>query len=224
MPVNPLMQYDKGIYKMVHDLYSETVYAPPEECFKVQAKRHKGKVVLPMIAIWRLADFNLNLEMYNDLLTRQGILGRTRGEAEFPNQRVAAHMLPVTLQYQIDVYATRRDVCDGIVSELLIEFKERPHFKAYIQDMGDKSVKVEYDFLIDESVVDNTSITDFEEAGRIYRLTLTGNVPSAVIYRIDTFDKIDKVEVDVNVVKSFIDIDDETIIDFDDEDNTETNN
>ena len=211
MPVNPLMQYDKAIYKMIHDLYDEVVFDAPEHVFQTQAKRHKGKVVLPMIGVWRLGDFNINFEMYNDLFTRQGIIGLTRGSAEFPNQRVAAHGLPVTLQYQIDVYATRRDVCDGIVSELLIEFKERPHFKAYIQDMGDESVKVEYDFLIDESVVDNTSITDFEEAGRIYRLTLTGNVPSAVIYRIDTFNKIDKVEVDIEDVDTSVILDD-TII------------
>lgn len=212
MPVNPLMQYDKGIYHMIHDLYDETVFSAPETCFQVQAKRHKGKIVLPMISVWRLGDFNINFEMYNVPFTRQGILGATRGNAEFPNQRVAAHGLPVTLQYQIDVYATRRDVCDGIISELLIEFKERPYFYAYIQDMGDKSVKVEYDFLIDESVVDNTSITDFEEAGRIYRLTLTGNVPSAVIYRIDTFNKIDKIEKTIEVVNRDVDLDDETII------------
>ena len=197
MPVNPLMQYDKGIYRKVHDLWPETVFDAPEHCFQTQAKRHKGKVVLPMISIWRLGDFEINLDMYNDMMVRQGAIGRTVGKAEFPNQRIAAHGLPVNLQYQIDVYATRRDVCDGIVAELLIEFKERPYFTAHIQDSGDLNVDVEFDLLIDDNVVDNTSITDFEELGRLYRLTITGIVPSAVIFRIDTFNDIHKVPFDV---------------------------
>ena len=192
-PVNPLFQYDKAIFKMLKKLYDEVYYVDTyENAFKLNAKAHQGKVVLPMISVYRLGDYSIAMEAYNDWAVRQGFHSNVMGRAEFPNQRVAAHTLPVTLQYQIDVWATRRDVVDGLTAELLMEFKEHPHFSANIQDLGLQAPKVEFDFLIDENVTDNSGITEFEDTGRYYRLTLTGTVPMAAIFRIDIFNRIEK--------------------------------
>lgn len=198
-PVNPLFTYDKALYKKIKSLYDETYYIDTyENAFEVNAKAHEGKVLLPMISIYRLGDYSIAMDMYNDVAVRDGVTWyETKGKAEFPDQRVAMHILPVTLQYQIDVWATRRDVVDGLTAELLMEFKERPHFSTKIQDMGKKAIPIEFDFLIDENVTDNSSITEFDEEGRFYRLTLTGNVPSAFISRVDTFPRIEKVEINI---------------------------
>ena len=195
-PTNPLFPYDKAIFKMLKNLFSETYFVDTaESAFKINAKAHAGKIVLPMITVYRLGDYNIATEAYNDWSVRSGHIRTVKGKAEFEDLRVAMHTLPVSLTYQIDVYATRRDVVDGITAELLMEFKEHPHFEAKLQDIGLEQQKVEFDFLIDDNVVDNSSITEFEDTGRFYRLTLNGLVPMAAIFRVDIFNRLEKEEI-----------------------------
>lgn len=197
---NAMYPYDVGIFQMLKGLIDECFFVDTyENAFQVNAKAHEGKIILPMISVYRLGDFNIATDMLNDQATRLGYSRMTQGRAEFSNQMVRVHSLPVTLQYQIDVWATRRDVCDGIAAELMIEFREHPHFTVNIPDLGDEKHPIEFDFQIDDNVADNTSITDFGDSGRFYRLTLTGNVPSALITRVDTFHRIDYVEIETKV-------------------------
>ena len=118
---SPLYQYDRAVFDLIHSLYDEVYFCSPEEVMSRNAKKHSGKVLLPFIAVWRLPDFSLNLDMANDSFLRRGYrVTSSDGRIEHPNQRVTMHGLPVTLSYNIDVYATKRDVCDGITSELLM--------------------------------------------------------------------------------------------------------
>ena len=202
MPTNPLFPYDKAIFKMLKQLFDEVYYVDTyENALQVNAKAHEGKILMPFISLYRLGDYSIALEAYNDWAVRSGYRNTVQGKAEFEDKRIAMHTLPVTLQYQIDVWATRRDVVDGITAELLMEFKEHPHFKAKIQDMGQEQTLTEFDFLIDDSVVDNSGITEFEDTGRFYRLTLTGTVPMAAIFRVDVFSRIDKQIVEISDIK-----------------------
>ena len=200
-PYNPLLPFDKAIYKMIKNLYDETFYIDTQEnAFTESARVHQGKVVLPMITVYRMGDYNVATDVINDWMVRQGYRNTVRGNDEFPDRRIAMHVVPVSLQYQIDVYATRRDVADGLTAELLMEFKEHPHFKAKIQDMGGGTTPIDFNFDIDDSVVDNSGITEFEDTGRFYRFTLTGNVPSAALTRVDIFDRIDRQTIELSDV------------------------
>lgn len=193
---NGLFDYDLAMYKRLRMLWDETLFASPEEHFVVNAKRHKGKIVLPFIGVWRLPDFNIDREMLNDPGLRGGYTAaKTRShDVEFPMQRVAMHSLPVTIQYQIDVYAIKRDVCDGITAELMMEFMERPWLSVEQTDMGGRPC--EYHLILDDSVTDNSDISSFDETNRFYRLTLTVTVDPAQLLRIDNFKDIDKVSID----------------------------
>lgn len=195
-PANPLFAFDKAVYKKLKQLYDEVYPVDTyESFFQVNAKAHQGKIILPAISIYRLGDYSVATEMLNDWAVRSGYRNTVQGKAEFTDRRIAMHILPVTLTYQIDVWATRRDVADGITAELLLEFKERPWVKAKIQDMGRDSEPIEFDFQIDDNVTDNSSITEFDDTGRFYRLTLNGIMPSAMISRVDIFKRIDKEEI-----------------------------
>lgn len=201
-PTNPLFPYDSAVYKKLKNLYPEVFYIDTyENALQVNAKAHEGKIVMPFISLYRLGDYSIAMEAYNDVAVRNGYRRMVQGKAEFENKRIAMHTLPVTLQYQIDVWATRRDVVDGITAELLMEFKEFPHFKAKLQDMGLDQQYTEFDFLIDESVVDNSGITEFEDTGRFYRFTLTGTVPMAAIFRVDIFKRVEKQIVEISDIK-----------------------
>lgn len=195
-----LFQYDVAMYNRLHALYDEIFFASPEECFMVNAKNNGGRVVMPFISVWRLPDITFNPEMFNDSLLRTGFISRsTKGDIEFPDRKVAMHGLPVTLSYQIDVYATKRDVCDGLTAELFLEFKTKPFLAVQVMDMGEKLV--EFNMEVDDSISDNTDISGFDDTNRFYRLTITVNLPEALIYRIDEFPKVEKVLVDMKDMK-----------------------
>ena len=193
---SPLFPYDLSVYKLLHNLYDEVCYGSPEEIFSINAKRHRGKVVMPFIGVYRMPDFSVNSEYLNEPMLREGIVSRvTRTPGvEFSGQKVAFHALPVTLQYQIDIYATKRDVCDGLTSELVMYLKEHPYIDVQILDAGKRVIQFNFD--LDESVMDNTDISGFDEMGRFYRLTLTATITSALLLRLDEFPKIEKIYID----------------------------
>ena len=192
---SPLFQYDKAVYDLIHSLFDRVYYGSPDEIFSINAKRNGGKVLLPFISVYRLPDFSL--DMANDSFLRTGWISnstKTKG-IEFPNQKVALHGLPVTLEYQIEVYATKRDVCDGLIAELLLYLRSHPYVDVQIMDMGDKLLQFNFD--LQDSVVDNTDITGFDESGRMYRMTITAEITEAVIFLVtDIGAEIDTVEVE----------------------------
>ena len=199
--MSSLLNYDRGVFQKMKALFDECFYASPEEVMKVNAKAHKGKIMMPFIGVWRLPDFSVNRDMYNDSYVRHGPTKRTLGEKadiEFPNQKVQMHGIPVSLQYQVDVYATKRDVCDGLMAEIVLEMYENPWVNIVQKDMGDFIQQFNLD--IDDNISDNTSISEFGDTNRFYRLTATLNMSEAVIYRISDITKeIEKVEFSIDL-------------------------
>lgn len=203
--MSSLLAYDKAVFDKVKVLYDETIFAAPEDHFSVNAKRHKGKVLMPFIGLWRLPDFTVNRELYNDSYVRRGPVRPTIGNRpnlEYPNQRVNMQGIPVSLQYQLDVYAIKRDHCDGLAAELTLEFFQNPWVNVHQPDMGDFIQQFNLD--LEDSIVDNTSISEFDETNRFYRLTLTLNMPSAVIYKISDMTTIDRVEIDFDLENGLV--------------------
>jgi hypothetical protein len=195
--MSSLLAYDKGVYEKIKALYPEVFFAAPEEHFAINARYHNGKVLMPFIGLWRMPDFNVNRELYNDSYVRRGPIRPTVGTSknlEYPNQRVNMQGIPVSLQYQLDIYAVKRDHCDGLAAELTLEFFQNPWVNVIQKDMGDEFVQ-QFNLDMEDSIVDNTSISEFDETNRFYRLTITLNMPSAVIYKISDMTSIEKVEI-----------------------------
>lgn len=195
---SPLFPYDKAVYDLIRALFPKAYYGSPDEIFSINAKKNKGKVVVPFIGVYRLPDFSINTEMFNDSFLRKGWPAKTpeNKDIEFPGQRVQMRGLPVTLEYQLDIYATKRDVCDGVTSELMMYLKAHPYIVIEVPDTGGRLQ--EFSFDLQESVSDNTDITGFSESNRIYRLTLTADITEAVIYRITNLKKqINEVSLDL---------------------------
>lgn len=191
--------YDLAMYDRIHSLYDETYYASPDEQFIVNAREHQGQILMPFIGIYRLPDFSISRDVYNDSQVRRGWTNFKADNiegVEFSGKPVKVHSLPVTLQYQIDVYATKRDVCDGMVAELLMEFFERPYLRVNFMDIGNKIQ--EFQVNVDDSVTDNTDISGFNETNRFYRLSFTLEVDHAYIYRVDEGRKVEKIIIHVD--------------------------
>ena len=196
---SPLYQYDLALFDRIHSLYDEVFFADVDEQFITNAREHQGKVVMPFIGISRLPDFSINYDFYNDSQVRRGwtnLGAKDQDGVEFAGKKVMIHSLPVMLQYQVDVYATKRDVCDGLISELIMEFHERPYLRVQFMDLGD--VIQEFQIAVEDGVTDNTDVSGFSETNRFYRKSITINIDHAYIYRVDKALEIEKITIDVN--------------------------
>lgn len=185
-------------------VYDEVFFSSPDEAFKTNASSHDGKVLLPFISCWRLPEFSINRTTYNDMRVRKGHEIRT---PNISSRNVRG--VPVTLTYQIDIYSNKRLTCDGIAAELLLQLLENPFLNADIPDIGIQ----QFELVISDNVGDNTSISEFEDTGRIYRLTIEAILNDAIIYRIDKYDTklVEKILVDIgdlntgNILETYID-------------------
>jgi hypothetical protein len=199
-----LLDYDRSLFERVRSIYDEVIFASPDEAFKINASQHGGQVLMPFVSVWRMPEFAINRAQYNDVRVRYGESLRLADS----NIR-KARGVPVTLTYQIDVYSNKRITCDGIASELLLNFLESPFVNVRFNFFG-VTFEQQFEMVTSDNVSDNTNISDFEDTGRIYRLTIEVLLSEAIIYRVDGFDSklVEKVLVDIK------DIDTESIFDY----------
>ncbi len=193
-----LLFYDKAVFSKIQGVYPEVIFGSPDEAFKINAGQHDGRVLMPFISVWRLPEFSINRTSYNDTRVRMGSPVRMGIQADSPVRN--ARGVPVMLTYQIDVYSNKRAICDGIAAELLLNLLETPYVDVRIEGIPDGMTQ-QFEMTISDNVSDNSSISEFEDTGRIYRLTIEGILNDAIIYRIDKFDSklVEKVLVDITI-------------------------
>jgi hypothetical protein len=191
-----LIYYDKALYNKICGVYEEVIFSSPEEAFKTNAGQHDGRVLMPFISCWRLPEFSINRTTYNDVRVRKGSGIRLGEAANSPSRNIKG--VPVTLTYQIDIYSNKRVTCDGIAAELLLLMLESPYIDVVIPEIN---LTQQFELVISDNVNDNTSISEFEDTGRIYRLTIEAILNDAIIYRINKYDSklVEKVLVDISV-------------------------
>ena len=86
--------------------------------------------------------------------------------------------------------------CQGIISELLMEFSERPYLRVQFMDIGDHVQ--EFQLALEDGVSDNTDVSGFAETNRFYRKSITINIDHAYIYRVDKALEVDKIIIDIH--------------------------
>jgi hypothetical protein len=194
-----LLLYDKAIFKKLVGVYDEVIFGSPDEAFRINASKNDGRVLMPFISVWRLNDFSINRVVYNDKRVRDGARIRMGNDLNSPIR--FSRGIPVMLTYQIDVYSNKRITCDGIASELVLALSENPYVDVIVEGVDGRSFTQQFGIVISDSIVDNTSISDFEDTNRIYRLTVEVVINEAIIYRIDKYNSklVEKVLVDIGM-------------------------
>ena len=86
--------------------------------------------------------------------------------------------------------------CQGLISELLMEFSERPYLRVQFMDIGDHVQ--EFQLALEDGVSDNTDVSGFAETNRFYRKSITINIDHAYIYRVDKAFEVDRVVIDIH--------------------------
>ena len=146
----------------------------PDLAVQYLAEFDKDKVQLPAIIISR------NSVRINDTRNHYATLKGETARIEEDATVVKAKIVPITINWSINVYAVDRYTCDEIVRELVFYFLTSPKF--YITVPYDLDIKQEFDVFLDNEIADNSDLVNFPNTGEYFRETLTIYTDNAHFY------------------------------------------
>lgn len=164
-----LSVYDKAMKAKLLEVFDNVISAPPEEAFTRSNKN--GKVPLPMISFFRMSnqlesDINHSELFYGNPIKNDG------------DKVLLMEGLPITIVYQIDVWAQLRAYADGIFRELIYYLFRDPNLYVKIPEFN-------HDLIFALQYQDMDQPTDYEsftDKFQIHRYTLNFEVPRARLF------------------------------------------
>lgn len=178
-----VLEYDKALKSKIQNVFDNVVLAEPDMAFKRSAElpENEGKVKLPLLSLYR-ENYTILLESVNQRAFRRG------KKVAYPNEDSDDYStvqmmesLPVRIDYQLDLWADRRDTVDNLAAEVLFWLLGNPKIEIPVPET-DRTMEFSFWF---EDMQDNSDIMSFEEKGRLYRITIPLYFDEARILRTD---------------------------------------
>ena len=138
---------------------------------------------LPAISLYR-DKFTLTTQVRNMAAYRTG-----RTEASDDNVVYRTQSLPITISYQIDVWTRKREQNDEFVRDLIWFFTLYPEHKLTLRYAGFVR-DVKFNTFLDEDIVNNSQINDFEDKGQLYRSTFGLTVDEAQLFKVSSVNQV----------------------------------
>lgn len=188
--------YDSAVVEKMKEVFSNTLYAPTDEAFKRCAELNSGKVMIPMISIYRPSAFEIDNRNYNKPEFFKGrrmeLLEPELGEGETyldvdPEKIRNIRSLSVMLRYQMDVWGDRMNVVNEITKELIFFLLEFPNIEVKEPISG---MDMKFSVQLEEGITDNTDIMGFQDRGKVYRNTIEFFVREARLFSYLDFGKL----------------------------------
>lgn len=175
--------YDKAIVDRIRTIINDPeVNIITNEKMFTKSKDSNDDPTMPAVSLYRsgysLSTLNRNIVMYRK--------GRFSKDSE-TSKLYFTQALPITINYQVDVWTRTREQNDEFVRELLWYFTLFPEhriqleYEQYKKDIG-------FHVFLGEQIVDNSEINEFENRGQYYRSTFEIVVDEAQIFMVKTTD------------------------------------
>lgn len=141
--------YDRAIKNKIQNVFNNIVISEPDLAFKRAAERdgEEGKVKFPLLSLYR-EDESLSQENFNWKRLRKGENEQYLGDKEAIQ---ALKVLPIRLDYQLDVYAEKKIVADKLLEELLFYLSE--DFSVKVVPPETKLILIDNKFYINNYVI-----------------------------------------------------------------------
>ena len=170
--------YDDAIIDKFREIFNDETISilPVENAIRFSAQLRKDDVTFPMISTTRLgyslrnSDVNFNAKMIGGFVGRNGL-----------NDNIFEQVLPIRIEYQLDVFTVDRESCDEIVRELVFFLHQHPTLKAHFEYGLD--VDHNFNLFLNDDIVDNSDTVDHYDKGVLFRNTLTFYTDDAVLVR-----------------------------------------
>lgn len=174
--------YDVAVTNKVKGVFKNSLFGSPDEIFKVVASRPEngGRVLMPFIGIWRNPDMTINRNLFSDPGLMHGRRFNIGENIEEPIKYMKS--IPMQVNYMFDVYAIDRYMCDILLTKLLFNLMRYPIINIVVPESGES---LDFTLLVQDNVTDNSSIGDFQDSGRYYRMTCEATIDNVLVYDVD---------------------------------------
>lgn len=170
--------YDTALVNKLQDVAGDSRIriVPPENATAFLAQIDKDNVSYPAILLKRTT-----VQIVEEARNQYAMLkGQTAKYNADDNTVTKARVIPVRINWDIDVYAADRNTCDEIVRELVWFFTVYPRFTVKIPYGLD--IEQNFDIMLDPEIVDNTDLLGFDSTGELFRETLSVHTENAHFY------------------------------------------
>ncbi|WP_304393362.1 hypothetical protein [uncultured Clostridium sp.] len=162
------------------DVNSNVVMAGPDQAFQVLGQMDNDKIVMPFISVQRLNwQLNLDRQMSQTFIGDKIIIQNPENPLE--RLEVRAQVIPITINYQLDVWTKDRITNDALVRELLWYYHLRPTLLVNV--LHGLNMKHTFNIMFNSEVEDNSDIHNQNNRGNIVRSTLSFFTEDAYLWK-----------------------------------------
>lgn len=169
--------YDDAIINCFREIFNDDTISilPVENAIRFSSQLRKDNLEFPMISTTRLgysirnSDVNFNAKRLGSFKGRDGL-----------NNNIFAQVIPIRIEYQLDVFTVDRESCDEIIRELIFYFMQHPTLKAHFEYGLD--IEHNFNLFLNDDVVDNSDTVDHYDKGVMFRNTLTFYTDDALLF------------------------------------------
>lgn len=137
----------------------------PDQAFDFLAQFDQDRVELPAVVLSRR---NVSLLDYrNQVVALKGQTAKVKDN----NLIVKAKLIPMRIEWNIDVFTVDRYSCDEIIRELVFYFTSKPRFEVKVPYQLD--IVQNFDVILSPEITDNTDLVEFPSRGEFFRETLS---------------------------------------------------
>lgn len=172
--------YDTAITERIRNVLQDpNIHIVPSEKMFTKSKDANDNPAFPAVSIFRpsysLSTLNKSISGYR--------IGRHEYSAE-SNKLYATQTLPITINYQVDVWTKDRIQNDELVRELIWFYTLYPQQKLTLTY---ENYRRDFTFncFVNEEITDNSNISEFEDKGQYYRTTFTLVVDEAQLFMVN---------------------------------------
>lgn len=152
------------------DVNSNVVMAGPDQAFQVLGQMDNDKIVMPFISVQRLNwQLNLDRQMSQTFIGDRIVMQNPDNPLE--RLEVRAQVIPITINWQLDVWTKDRITNDALVREILWYYHLRPTLLVNV--LHGLNMKHTFNIMFNSEIEDNSDIHNQNNRGNIVRSTLS---------------------------------------------------
>lgn len=112
----------------------------------------------------------------NQVVALKGQTAKVRSD----NLVTKARLVPMRIQWDVDVFTADRYTCDEIIRELVFFFTSKPRFEVKVP--YGLNIPQNFDIFLSNEIEDNSDLVEFSNRGELFRETLTIYTENAHMY------------------------------------------
>lgn len=169
--------YDDAIINNFREIFEDSRIhiLPVEQALRFTAQLQRDDIAFPLISTTRLG-YSIKLEEVNFTGLHSGGYQRRNDDGT----DVFAQVIPIRINYQVDVFTVSKSMGDELVRELIFYLLQNPTLK--VQVPYDLNMTHVFNLFPESEIVDNSDTVEHINKGVLFRNTLSLYTDDALLF------------------------------------------